>query len=297
MIKKILPLSLVSILPLLCLNLYAADSEFSEGWKNISHESFRSRFRIKGDIYVVDSTGKKLLTPTTESREWQLGPKGDQIENTWSVAAKGINEIAIKHVWKVNKDHSIDVTIQQFEHANRDEADLKKYSYGKLLREENFKIDNFAPLSWVAESSKNHRVILRFSPEILATGDEENISQIRIGGDRRSFIVMDNQGYLWSDNARFGGILAGLTSHRGSFIMSFYPFSGSKELGVATGKIIELNLTEDLKVKILSDTDVVPGEMRAKVYGKYMPNVKTPAPTTRISYGHSKLNEFPKELR
>lgn len=297
MIHKVILMSLISTLPLLCLNLHAADSEYSEGWKNISNESFHSRFRVKGDIFIVDSTGKKLLSPTTDTREWQLGSKGDQIENTWSVAAKGFNEIAVKHVWKLNKDNSIDVTIQQFDRADRNEGDLKKYTYGKLIREEHFTIDNFAPISWIAESGKNHRVILRFSPEVLAVGDTESMDRIRIGGDRRSFIVTDNQGYLWSDNVRFGGILAGLTSHRGSFIISFYPFSGAKALGAAMGKTIELNLTEDLSVKISSDTDVVPGEMRVKVYGKYLPNIKTPAPNSRISYGHRSLNDFPKELR
>jgi hypothetical protein len=140
-------------------------------------------------------------------------------------------------------------------------------------------------------------VVLRLSPSVEGVDESNTLSKIPIGGHSRSFIVTDNQGYLWADNARFGGVLAGLTSHRGSFILSYYPFKGSKEMGFAKGKQITAKLTDELRVTVRGDRELIPGDMKVKVYGKYIPKVKTLRPTSRISYGQDNLEGFPKELR
>ena len=262
-------------------------SEYSGGFERINHGTFQSRFMLRGEMFVLDKTGTKLLSPTSEVREWQPGKTG-KIDTHWSVKAKGIQDMHVRIQWQIKPDNSIDVKTSQYKGEDKPE---------NLLKEEAKTLENFAPLSWVAETGKDYRVVLRFTPIIEPSLDGEASDKMRIGGDRGSFEVTDNQGYLWSDNVRFGGVLAGLTSHRGSFIVSFYPFKGAKEMGYALGRVIRVNLTEDLKVKINSETDLVPGERKIKVYGRYYPNVKSEGPQSAVSYGQMRLDGFPKELQ
>jgi hypothetical protein len=276
---------------------YAVDSNYSTGWSTMNNDAFRSRFHVKGEIFVLDAAGTKLKSATSEIHEWQAGIKSSKIDTTWSVGSKGVSEIALHQVWQIKDDNSLEVNLQQYTSAERVEGDNNDYKYGRLVREERKTLENFAPITWVAETGKDYRVVLRLTPELEAINEGGSLDKIPIGADRGNFTVTDNQGYLWSDNTRFGGVLAGLTCHRGSFVISLYPFKGAKQLGFAMGKKMELNLAEKLRVKIVSDTDLVPGEMRVKVYGKYLPQLKTAGPWSAISYGQMDLSGFPKEFR
>ncbi len=274
-----------------------ADANYGDSWKTaskISSDSFRSHFQVKGEIFILDGSGKKLLVPTTEIHDWHAGVKSAKLENTWSVSANGFREIVVHHVWELKDDNSILVNLKQYDHVNK--ADPKKPIFGKLIREESISLENFAPITWVAEETADIRVVLRFTPEFEAVRDVETLDKILIGGDRGTFTVTDNMGYLWGDNVRFGGVFVGMTSHRGSFAISLYPFAGAKALGFAMGKSIDLALAEGLNVKIKSETELIPGDLRVKVYGKYIPNLKSSGPSSNSSYGQSKLSGFPKEF-
>ncbi len=139
-------------------------------------------------------------------------------------------------------------------------------------------------------------MVIRLTPEVDAYSETENLEKIRIGGDRSSFQVTDNQGYLWGDEVRFGGTIVGLKSHRGAFIISFYPFKGATEMGAARGKILDLKMDEKLRVKIQNDTEIVPGDVKAKIYGIYIPNFKMATPNSNWSFGQDKYEGIPKEF-
>lgn len=274
-----------------------SSSEFGSSWKNlkITNESFYSRFSLKGEIFLLDSSGKKLNGPISEFREWRPSAKSHKIEAHWRVMADGFKVIAMRAEWQLKDDNSIDTLIQQYDDMTEDGG--KDIKFGKLIREERKVLENFAPVTWVAETTSNARVILRFTPDIENYRESGVIDKLTIGGDRNSFTVMDNQGYLWGAYVRFGGILSGMTSHRGSFVISYYPFKGAKEVGTAQGKEIELTFSEDLRVRIINDADLIPGETRVKVYGKYVPHVKSPSVGSVSSFGQETLAGVDKELR
>jgi hypothetical protein len=95
---------------------------------------------------------------------------------------------------------------------------------------------------------------------------------------------------------RFGGVFAGLKSHRGGFVISFYPFKGASEIGVAQGKTIELKMTDKLRVTIKNETEIVPGDLKAKVYGIYLPNFKMSTNRSHWSFGQGKYEGIPEEF-
>lgn len=281
---------------LFCPRQSLADSEFAGGFSPINNESFRARFFLKGELFVVDGSGKKLLAPTTDLREWRAGMKSNKIDAFWKTKAKGIRDIALHFVCEIHDDNSLTLTLKQYDSIENSHSNSKKANFGKLLREQTVELENFEPVSWVAESNESQRVILRFTPSLESVRENMTLDKLTIGGDRGSFLVTDNQGYLWGENVRFGGVLSGMRSHRGAFVISYYPFKGAKELGFATGKMIELNLTDSLKVKIRNDSDLIPGEMRAKVYGKYIPSIKSESVNSVYSFGQDRVDFVPKEF-
>ncbi len=260
-----------------------SSSEFGDISK-ISNASFRNRLSIKGEVFILDSSGKRLVGVLPEERIWKLGPKSEKIQSKWSVKANEIKPVILNFDAEVKNDNSISFSVKQVDSSE------------KVLREKNFVLQNFAPMSWVAETSEQYQVVVRITPQIDSSREVENIEKIPIGGDRNNFQVTDNQGYLWADNVRFGGVFAGLKSHRGTFLISLYPFKGAKEIGTAFRKTILLEMNDKLTVKVTSDTDIVPGEMKTKVYGIYLPDLKMTTPLSAHSIGQSNFDHVPKEF-
>lgn len=271
-----------------------ADSEYSEGFNQISNKTFRQKLSIKGELFVMDASGKKLQSPTPDIREWRAGSKSNRIEAVWKTTAKGIRDIAVIMECDIRDDNSISMTLKQYESIQGHYGKLGKI--GKLINEQKIDVENFAGVSYVAENGPNHRVVLRFTPTMEAGREETTIDKISIGGDTGTFIVSDNQGYLWADNVRFGGVISGLSTHRGAVVFSFYPFKGAKEMGTAVGNKIELGLTDTLKLTIRNNEALVPGGSRIKVYAKYVPKFKMDSPNSVFSWGQNKEDQLPKEL-
>jgi hypothetical protein len=271
-----------------------ADSVFGD-FGHIDGPTFKSRLYVEGNLYVMDASGKKLLAPTSDDHEWRAGIKSKKIDDYWITKANRIRDVNVHFVIEIGDDNSLSMKITQYE-SKDGEIQRKERTFGKIIREESFPIENFAPVSWVAETGKDVRVVLRFTPKIEAVR-EGSLEKLAIGGDRNSFMVTDNQGYLWGDHVRFGGIVVGMNSHRGSFVMSLYPFEGAKEMGTASGKTIELNATDTLKIKIQNDSDLVPGEMVAKVYGRFIPKFKSGSVNSVYSFGQMNADQIPKEFK
>lgn len=277
--------------------LHADDGrEFNEGFTPIKFEAFKNRLRLRGELFQLDASGQKLLAPTTEIREWAAGPKANKIENNWFMKIKGHKMIAMQHVWHLSEDKSIKYLIRQCEDFIYDKDGMVK-GCTKVIREEERTLENFAPVTWIADQTKDARLVLRFTPQITDVRERENLDHIPIGGDRNSFEVTDNQGFLWAERVRLGGVVSGLTTHRGSLVFSFYPFAGAKAMGTANGKVINLQPTDDLHVRIRSDAEIVPGELNVKVYGRYLPKVKTRGPMSASSFGHENDKNLPADFR
>lgn len=291
--KRILSVSLI-FFGLMSASQGFADSEFIEGFPRIDNQTFRKGFSLKGELFITDASGKKLLAPTTDMREWQAGVKSKEIEALWKTKAKGIRDVAVMIECQIHDDNSLTMNLRQYEKIEGHYG--KNAKTGKLLNQQKIDIENFAPVSYVAETGSDYRVILRFTPSIDATREDMPLDKISIGGDGGTFIVTDNQGFLWGENVRLGGVYSGLSTHRGAVVFSFYPFNGGKEMGTAKGNKIELTLTDTLKLTIRNTEVLVPGDGRVKVYAKYIPKFKMDAPNSVYSFGQDKVENIPKEF-
>lgn len=280
---------------LVCLTLAHADdaSEYTEGWSRIAADSVRRNFILNGEMFVLDQTGTRFLAPTSEMRQWRAGVKSNKIENLWLVKAKGFKTIALRHVWTLNKDNSIDVEIEQCASF----TDGNPGSCVNQIRREKKKLENFEVISWVADTTADARVVVRFTPTFDDQRERENLDRIPIGGDRGTFDVYDNQGHHWSSQTRFGGVFSGLTSPFGSVAFSLYPFPGARELGHARGKYIELQVTDELRITVRNEEVLIPGEMRVKVYAKYLPKLKSKPGGGTTSFGHDRSDTIPEAFR
>jgi hypothetical protein len=288
-------MKLFLLIPMFLAIFAKADSEFESGFPEISSEAMLSRILVRGELFITDGTGKILRAPTTDIRQWRPGIKGKSIESEWITKGKGIRDVIVRFSFDFHDDKSIKVSLKQYDSFERG-SDRTKNKYGKLLHEESYDLENFAPISYVAEATADHRVILRFMPDFETLRDGTSLDKITIGGDRNSFLVTDNHGYVWAEPVRFGGVISGLKSHRGSFVMSLYPFKGAKEMGFAAGKTIELNLTDKLRVSIRNEEEVVPEAMKVKVYAIFMPNLKSGTFNSHYSFGQEKVEQVPKEF-
>lgn len=281
-------LNLIIFIGLGVLTLSHADESSKFGdIRKINQTKFVSGFHLKGEVFVLNPTGKNLIAQLPEERKWKARPKSRKIESNWSLSANEINPFLLHHEWELHDDNSVTGLIQQFEQGS---------PRGKLIREQKVTLENFSPITWVAQTSKTYQVVVRFTPEIDSFNEAVILERIKIGGDRDSFQVTDNQGYLWADEVRFGGLFVGIKSHRGSFVISFYPFPGATEIGTAQGKTMELKGDDQLQIKIKNDTDIVPGDVTAKVYGIYLPRLKMSTPNSTRSFGQDKYESIPKEF-
>lgn len=261
-------------------------SQFGD-FRKIDQKKFLAGFQMKGEVFILNPTGKSLVAQIPEERRWKAGTKSRKIESNWSLSANEMKPFLLHHEWELHEDNSVSGLIQQYEQGS---------PRGKLIREAKVSLENFAPITWIVQTSKENQVVIRFTPEMETIRDAVDLEKIKIGGDRDSFQVSDNQGYLWADGVRFGGHIIGIKSHRGAFVISLYPFQGAAEIGTAQGNSIELKVDDKLRIRIKNETDIVPGEVTAKVYGFYLPNFKMSSPNSTWSFGQGSYDKIPKEF-
>ena len=206
--------------------------------KALSNQNFRHRFELIGEIFILDATGKKLITKGREHRSWRIGGQSQSIESNWSTKLDGYPEVAIKHQWKISPDNTLTAKIQQYDSMSRGNKrdDVK---VGKLISETEKVLENFSELNWIAFQDKNYRVVVRFTPVL---NDEESIQTYKdMPLSASDLVVTDNQGYMWTDNLTFEGKYVGIITHRGELVLSFSPFKNAKEIGFAKDNEMEVN--------------------------------------------------------
>lgn len=223
----------------------------------------RKRFKLSTQIVVSDSTGRLLYFGNLGS-SYGFDKDGDLTVFEMS-REPGIPPLALKMAFALSKDGNISLNVQQFQSMEPDPAgDGPKL--GKLIREDKFAIKDFAPVDWLAFNTDGKRVVVRITPQL---GDEEE-EPIDVQAAALSFqdgVMFDNKGFFWArTDGRLEGRYLSVRSHMGQAVMSFVPFKGAKEIGVAEGNQVTLN-GPDMKIYIRSAAPVVIGSRPAKIYG------------------------------
>lgn len=247
----------------------------SEVSGELTPQEFAGRFQVSGDLFVTSSDGKRLLYRISESRTGKPLEDNVDIYSNWGhthkVGDKTIG-IFIRYGFHIEKDASVKVHIQQFESMTPDRlnGDVK---YGKLIREEHTQLTDFAPINWVAYQDSKMRIIARITPLLLDRGNSFGPDNMPIALDHA--VLMDGTGKVWGDDlSEGGGKFVALATYKGTLALSYYPFKGATEIGIAKGSEMRLNKVKpNLTLRNTTPFLTANGEM--KVYGMVLLERKT----------------------
>ena len=266
--------ALMMLVIALNVNAQSMNNDFSNSDSKeevLSANDLRSRFELIGKVFVTDAKGQ-LMYQGNETRMWKFGSTGDLVSN-WSYKAPGIYEIAIKHTWTINSDGKLIAHIQQFESMKRKEKS-REVATGKIIRDENIEVKDFAPINWVAYSDSKQKVIVRFSPELGNKIDYIEVETLPMTINNP--VVFDSIGRLWAQLGRsLEGRYISMKTHLGQFSVSYVKFRGAKEIGYVKGSEMVINAEKDLKLYIRSDSPILATSKPAKIYGIVDQNKKS----------------------
>jgi hypothetical protein len=281
--NKIMTVSALSLALLLALQTRAEPSSVSRSESRLSGsgmsvKEIRERLQIRGDIYLLDSSGQRLLFKASNSGTWQPNNKEGKIESYWSATSNQFAPVNIHHTWEVDNEGRIHAHIEQYAKVTSKPGEGSRgVKLSELLKSQDFVIENFAPLTWVveksADSKNSKRVVVRFTPELRENFAPEALSFVPVSGSEMSMI--DSQRRLWADRVSLSGKYVAITTHLGTVALSYYPFKDAKEVGYVSGHRMELDLGGSLKLSLASETPFLPQDMNTKVYGFYKPELKT----------------------
>lgn len=254
----------------------------------LSVAELKQRLYVIGEMFVLDASGKRLLQRGAEWRKWNNRDQTGKIESNWSSQMDEGVTVALHHRWEVQEDGSLKALIEQFaEIVDKKDGGPE---FKKLVKKEEFVVENFQPVTWVAVQDEKSRIIVRFSPSLSEEPETTQIGEIPISGSE--LVISDNLGNVWASEVDLQAKFAGFITHRGGLFLSYYPFAGAKELGYAAGNLMELSPDKKLIVKLKSQSLFLPAGTRAKVYGIYDANKKTHRLTSVRTLGHGNEGKF-----
>lgn len=242
-------------------------------------DQIRGRLEVSGEIYIFDATGKKLEAVGASKSTWRSNGILP-IESNWGNSSKVTGNIYIHTVWTVNSDATISVLIEEYAR----EVDR---TFLDLLKKSEFVLEGFAPVNWQVLNNKGRNIYVRLTPSLREEREAHEFANLPIAG--RNVIISDNKGYLWNDGdgTSFDGTYIGISTIRGTVAFSYKPFKGATLVGEAWGDHIVLEFDGDMKVKLRSDTAFMPDKVGAKVFGIYLPDLKTATPNSTHIFSSS----------
>lgn len=238
--------------------------------KQLSPQEIRSRLQLHADIYLLDQSGKKILSGPETTNYWRAESDSGVISGGWSSRFED-GSIVLRQNWKVEDNGSIKAVIEEFQGEFNENNGERKYK--NLLEKKEFVLENFEPIVWKVKGIEKHKYIVRLIPSLREVSKPISVDSLPIAGSGVS--ISDNLGFLWADGLYFNGKYSGVTTHRGTIAVSYSPFEGAKEMGSAEGSEITLNVDSKFQIKLKSATSFLPSGITAKVYAVYLPDKKS----------------------
>lgn len=243
--------------------------------QDLTPQQIRERFVVTAEVFVFDASGKKLLAkmPETSVIKAALGSTSGPLVDRWA-SRTGLFEglLAMKASWDIGADGAIKVTLTEYV-SDSEKAKDGENRYARELKTEERTLDFMGPVNWV--SLNNHagkKVIVRYTPN-LRDNAANDVTAVKIISEKTA--VVDSKGVVWADHLSLEGKYVGLTTHRGTLLLSYYPFKGAKFMGVAQGNRMEVALDNKVVVSLISQSNYLVGSGSAKVYGIYQPERKS----------------------
>ena len=248
--------------------------------QKISPEVFKKNFQLRGQIYIMNPEGDILYSVGQEMRQWKFGTDKDLTSN-WFFSSEGIEPISLKQVWSIDSDGRLKVSIKQYD--NKDVKIDKKSNVAykaKPIKEKSFTLKNFEPITWIAHSNNKYRVVVRVTPELVF--DKKPVKIGRLPISVKEMIAADSKGFVWTQNTSFSGEYITLKTSRGTVHLSYVPFKGAKEIGIAEDNEMKIKLGDKHSLRFINSVQFLPSGMQAKVFGKVDLNEKTLPGSTHI---------------
>lgn len=256
---------------LLVLILTAANSAFAKG---LTVQDMKERIQLNADIYVTDETGQHIIAGPERTNFWKPNNEKGIISGDWGSNLKGNwysnedvgGQVALRYRFEVADDSSIKGFIEEYS------KDDDRGQFSGLIDRKEFVIKNFEPIVWPVKNVKSAHFVARFILSLREISKPVSVENLPIAATGIS--ISDSAGYLWAEDVTFNGKYSGLTSHRGSLALSYLPFTGATEMGVAEGNKITLTVNKNFKINLKAATSFLPAGVTAKVYALYLPDRK-----------------------
>lgn len=247
----------------------------AETKKELTQKELAERFQVNGELFVLSADGKRLLYRISQSSTGAPNKNSFKVVSNWGHeqnTGDKIIPIFIRNEFQIEKDGAIKAHIQQFESMKPDQT-KGSVQYGKLLKEEKMDLIDFSIISWPVYSDSKIRIVARLTPILIDRGQSYSPSDLPIALE--DAVLVDGKGNVWANGlSQGGGKYVALITHKGTLAISYFPFSGAKEIGVARGNEMIFNeVTPSLNLKNSKPFLTANGEM--KVYGMVLPNRKT----------------------
>jgi hypothetical protein len=269
------------IVPITALIIAFTSSSFAST-KQLSPQEIRERLQLNADIYLIDQSGKKIISGPERTNYWKVSSEKGSISGDWS-SKFDAGLIAIRQKWQVEDDGTIKVLMEEYSSESDNSSNPQ---FKGLLDKKEFVLENFEPVVWKVKNIKNQNFIVRLIPSLREISTPISVDNLPVAGAGIS--ISDNQGYLWADGVVLNGKYSGLTSHRGTLVISYVSFVGAKEMGFAEGNQITLNVDKKFQINLKSTTSFLPAGVTAKVYAIYLPEKKSKGFNSLHSFDSSK---------
>jgi hypothetical protein len=244
--------------------------------KELTPQEIRDRFELHADVYLMDSSGKKIVDGPLRTNYWRVHPETGTIKGDWSSDFGRSNEtpkstgVAFRQNWEITSDGTIKATIEEFGNISDDRSNPVLTN---LLERKDVVLEKFEPIVWKVKNPKSPNVVVRFIPSLKDISQPIALDSLPVAGTGIS--ISDNAGYLWAEGVQFNGKYSGVTSHRGTLALSYVPFAGAKEMGFAKDNLITLNFDKKYQINLKGETSFLPAGVIAKVYAVYLPEKKS----------------------
>jgi hypothetical protein len=233
-------------------------------------KDIKDRLEIRADVYALDESGTKLIEGPKRSNYWKSNKEG-RIHGDWSSNFGKDESIMLRMEFVVNDDSTISVTLSEFGTMTEKPGGHPEFS--NVLQEKKLVLKDFEPITLVSKGIKNKHVVVRYIPALREVSEPISLDSLPVAG--KGIRISDNKGYLWAEGMDLNGKYIGVTSHRGTLVVSYVPFKGAHEMGSVDGNVMNLNIGSDYKIKMTSESSFLPAGVTAKVYAIYLPDRKS----------------------
>jgi len=248
---------------------------FSSG-EDLTFDKLVRNLEVRADAFVTSADGAKVLSVDRALSTFRTSSQNPKINAEWKSQFEGLPEVNIEADITVQNDLSINVSVSQYKSLKWDKKNNKNIGEG-LVRQETFVVKNFAPLIWVYKANSEKNIVIRLTPLLPTQLEAEALTYPVLG--ITDAIVTDNANRLWAQGIGGAGQVLGLGSEFGTVYVSFTPFKNSKEIGFVLEDVLTVNLTSKHTLRVRSRSSILGGDIKAKVYGIYLPNKKHPSGT------------------